>query len=720
MILLADGRRSSIRRFLSENQETIVNLLVFAAIFAFLVSYFKPSLILLDTTTSGGDTGSHNYPLWYLKHGLLPNWRLSGWSPGWYAGFPMFQFYFVVPFLLMVMLSYIIPLWVSFKVVTVLGTFMLPVAAFAFMRLMRFKYPAPIVAALLTLPFLFMEANSMWGGNIPSTLAGEFSYSISLALSTVFLGLVYNVVKFNRRSRRLWVLTSVVFALTVLTHIYTAFFVAFVPVFFVLARDTSTLVDNIRRNFTPLFKIYFLAFLLSAFWAVPLLLKVQYATPYHYEWSSVKLEDVVPEILIPTMVLAALGTMVGFKESDDRIKYMLLALVTSFIIYKASPSLGMTDIRFVPFLQFMPALIAAYVLADTGPMQRMVPKAIPVIIIAALTLLWVQEHVTFIDFWIKWNYEGFQSKSHYNQLSEMMDYIRELPPGRVVHEYSNSHDKFGTPRTFENMPLFSGKPTLEGLNIESALSSPYTFVIQAEMSATSTCPIPGLRCGTFNIRAAEKHLELFNIRYIVATSQKLKDAIKDDTDWPLLESFKDIDVYEVGNTEYVSVPENKPLLFRKRGANWKNFSLEWFKAVKDTDVLIAFVENPTQEDYSRFGPEISSLSDIERIPLDRDCTIFSEEVTDDEIRINTDCIGRPLLVRVSYFPNWKVEGAEKIYLVSPSFMMVFPEQEDVRIYYGNTISDFVGTALTILGLSVAVSLLVFRKIEPHEVYKHLG
>jgi uncharacterized membrane protein len=720
VIFLTDGRRKSIREFLSKKQETIVNLLVFAVIFAFLVSYFKPNLILLDTTTSGGDTGSHNYPLWYLKYGLLPKLRLSGWSLGWYAGFPMFQFYFVIPFLLMVALSYIIPLWVSFKIVTILGIFMLPVAAFAFMRLMKFKYPTPIVAALLTLPFLFMEANSMWGGNIPSTLAGEFSYSISLALSTVFLGLVYNVIKFNRKSRALWVLASVVFALTLLTHIYTAFFVAFVPVFFVLARDVHTIAENIKRNFIPLFKIYFLAFLLSAFWTVPLLMKVQYATPYHYVWSSVKFENVLPEILMPTMVLAALGMLVGLKKSDDRIKYLLLALIISFTIYKVSPSLGMTDIRFVPFLQFIPALIAAYVVCDMKPMQRMAFKFIPVIIIAALTLLWVQEHVTFIDFWIKWNYEGFQNKIHYDQLSGMMDYIRDLPPGRVVHEYSNSHDKFGTPRTFENMPLFSGKPTLEGLNIESALSSPYTFVIQAEMSATATCPIPGLRCGTFNIKATEKHLELFNIRYIVATSDKLKDAIKGDTDWVLLKSFKEIDVYEVGNTDYVSVPENRPLLFSRRGDNWKNFSLEWFKAVKDTDVPIAFVENPTQEDYSRFGPEISALSDIVRMPLETDCTVFSEEVTDDEIRINTDCIGRPLLVKMSYFPNWKIEGADKIYLVSPSFMMVFPEQEDVRLYYGHTFSDLLGNALTILGLSAAVLLLMFRKVESHEIYKHLG
>jgi len=170
------------------SREKILNAAILIVIFLFLLSYFKPSLILLDTTTSGGDTGSHNYLLWYLKYGLLPKGRLSGWSPGWYAGFPMFQFYFVLPFLLMVLLSYLAPLWVSFKIVTVLGTFLMPVAAFVAMKLMKFNFPAPILAALFTLPFLFMEANSMWGGNIPSTLAGEFSYSISFAFAIIFLG----------------------------------------------------------------------------------------------------------------------------------------------------------------------------------------------------------------------------------------------------------------------------------------------------------------------------------------------------------------------------------------------------------------------------------------------------------------------------------------------------------------------------------------------------
>jgi uncharacterized membrane protein len=36
--------------------------------------------------------------------------------------------------------------------------------------------------------FLFLEVFSIYGGNIPSTLAGEFSYSFSFALFFLFIG----------------------------------------------------------------------------------------------------------------------------------------------------------------------------------------------------------------------------------------------------------------------------------------------------------------------------------------------------------------------------------------------------------------------------------------------------------------------------------------------------------------------------------------------------
>ena len=694
------------RNIISAQREDFANAVVFAVIFLFLLSYFKPNLILLNTTTSGGDTGSHNYPLWYLKYHLLPRGRLSGWSPGWYAGFPIFQFYFVLPFLLMALLSYVIPLWTSFKVVTVLGTFLLPVAVFAAMRLVKFKFPLPIIAALLALPFLFMEGNSMWGGNIPSTLAGEFAYSLSLAFAVLFTGMLYRSVEARQKSRTHILLCALVFSLVVLCHIYIAIFAAVTSIFFLLSARKNEFVER----FCHLFKIYGLAFLISAFWTVPLLAKVGYATPYHYVWNLKSVKEVFPDILIPFILLSFGGVYIGLKNLDNRIFYLMFAVLAAFILYKTGPVFGLTDIRFIPMVQLFPMLIAAYCICETRIIKEARSKFIPLLVLAIIVVIWVGYNTTYIDFWIKWNYEGFQSKQYWNQLENIMTYLRELPAGRVVHEYSNSHDKFGTPRTFENIPLFSGKPTLEGLNIESGLSAPHVFVIQAEISTTSTCPIPGLRCGAFNITKAERHLEIFNIRYIVATTPKLKNAIASSTDWELLSAFDEISIYDVGNTDYVEVAKYKPAVFEKRGDNWKDLSLVWFRDSDYLDVPIIFTADADDLEYSNLGPRITSVDEITRAPIDSDCEIFSEEITDDEIRIRTNCIGVPLLVKVSYFPNWHVEGADKVYLASPSFMMVFPEQEDVRLYYGYTFSDHLGFALSLVGVSITALLLVFRNV----------
>ena len=62
--------------------------------------------------------------------------------------------------------------------------------------------------------------------------------------------------------------------------------------------------------------------------------------------------------------------------------------------------------------------------------------------------------------------------------------------------------------------------------------------------------------------------------------------------------------------------------------------------------------------------------------------------------------GMLLLVRVSFHPRWRVEGADGPYLVSPALMMVVPRQREVRLVYGRTASDFAGLALTVATLLV--------------------
>src|SRR3989338_3894639 len=109
---------------------SIITLTGILVVYAFLFYYFDLGLLLSKTITSGGDMGSDYYPALYLRDNLLPNGKIIGWSPGWYAGFPLFQFYFPLSFLAMAVLSYAIPLQIAFKLVTVLGIFLLPVSPF--------------------------------------------------------------------------------------------------------------------------------------------------------------------------------------------------------------------------------------------------------------------------------------------------------------------------------------------------------------------------------------------------------------------------------------------------------------------------------------------------------------------------------------------------------------------------------------------------------------
>ena len=176
----------------------VPTLLAFLAIYATLFYFYRPNLLFSLTTTAGGDTGAHHYPAIYMIKELLPHFRLTGWAPGWYAGMPMLTFYFPFPFLLIAILNFVLPYELAFKLITALGVFLLPVTAYAYGRLLRIRSPFPQLAAAGAVGFLLMESYSIYGGNILSTLAGEFGFSLSFALVWLFLGTLHRGLERDR------------------------------------------------------------------------------------------------------------------------------------------------------------------------------------------------------------------------------------------------------------------------------------------------------------------------------------------------------------------------------------------------------------------------------------------------------------------------------------------------------------------------------------------
>jgi hypothetical protein len=197
------------------------NLICVLGVIVVTLSQLHPSLLFAQTTTAGGDTGAHVALPAFLKNDLLPEGRLTGWDPGWYDGFPLYTFYFPLPGMVVVLFNVVFSYDVAFKLVTVLGSVLLPICAWAFGRLSGLRDPLPACLAAATLPFLFEPSFTIYGGNLLSTLAGEFSFSLSLSIGLLFLGVVCR----GLRTGRYRVLAGVLFAITLLCHLIPALFV---------------------------------------------------------------------------------------------------------------------------------------------------------------------------------------------------------------------------------------------------------------------------------------------------------------------------------------------------------------------------------------------------------------------------------------------------------------------------------------------------------------
>jgi len=234
--------------------ELWVGLLVVAACCVFVIVQLDPKLLLRNTTPAGGDTGAHVWWPAYLRDHLLP-WRLFGWSPDFYDGFPAGQFYFPVPALLIVALNAVVPYNVAFKLVTALGPILLPIGAYVLGRGLRAREPAPAAMAVAATGFLFFTGDPgtspfdhntvqfdqhIMGGNLASNLAGEFSYTLALALALFFLG----ALAWSLRTRRgLW-LPAALLALTAMSHLVVAVFAVVGAVVVVLATRTRPKISG--------------------------------------------------------------------------------------------------------------------------------------------------------------------------------------------------------------------------------------------------------------------------------------------------------------------------------------------------------------------------------------------------------------------------------------------------------------------------------------------
>jgi hypothetical protein len=686
--------------------ERASTLVALALTYGLLFWYLKPSLLLIPTITAGGDTISHYVAAQYLRNYLLPHGKLVGWMPGNFAGYPLFLFYFPLAFLLIAGFSLVVSFPVAFKLGTVAGTFGLPIASLVALRWIGCPFPIPAIGTILALPFLFNAGNSMWGGNIPSTLAGEFSHSLSFALLVLFMGALYRGVRERRHVGR----CAVLFALSGFAHGYGMVMAAGFGVYFLIVSS------QFRTTLLYLVRVYALGGLLLGFWLVPLIAYLHYTTGFPLTWEFTSPLEIVPIVLWPIVVIAAVtaGVALSRKQTDDEwvriIHYLTYPVVISVVLYFVSPRLNLVDVRFLAFAQFFLTLLAA---AGLGRFLMRLPQSLrpaAPVVIGVLVIVWVAPQVSFIPNWIRWNFEGMEQKPwwRYYLVVNTIGLAGGPHSPRVVYQHSMLHDKVGTVRAFEALPLFSGRPTLEGAYMQSSPSAPFVFYIQSELTETPSCPFLPYKCTTFDPERALPHLELFNVKEVIAVTEKVKAALAANPGYREEGEIGPYKIFEVrqGNGQYVVPLRYQPVA--ATDGDWKRLAYEWFQKPEWLDVPLIF-----SQPGDPAPPGAIPFRDLEQQPvkqaLSPECRV-NDALGNEEVRFDTECPGRPHLIKISYHPKWRVEGADRIYLASPAFMVVYPTSRHVRLVFGNRWPDYVGRAATGIGIVWLLAMVMTFRI----------
>ncbi len=671
-------------------------------ILLFFTAHIPLDLLLRDTVTVGGDTPAHNVLASHLRDHWFSEGRLLTWSHVWWTGFPAFQYYFPLPYMLMAVFSLVLPFNIAFKLVSVLGVIFLPFSVWLAGRILKFPKSAASLMAVAMLPFLFTGAHVMWGVNLYSTLAGMIANSFSFALFPLCLACAWR----DADSGRPRIHTTLLLAALMLSHFFTSVIailtIAVIP--FVGPRA------GMRRAFSVLVRDGIPAAFLCAWWLIPLLAKYEYSVDFGSDWN-VTLWGTLPWTVVPAAPAAAVALWFALQRSGAPIRPVLWMTALAAILFVLGTRLHpvFVNVRLWPFVYFGILILAAI---GGGLLIERFHCPYPAILAIALYVgIMIDFTGSMVRSWAEWNLEGLEAKPLANEFRDLIEPL-DGTPGRLAYDLNDANKAFGSSRIFEVIPHLIDKPILEGGLVNSALGALFAYTVQGEISQRGAGYPTIVPAAEYNPRLGLRHLELFNVRHLITPWETLQEFLTTSDAW---HSAYRVDRWQVFSATgqdpgKIGVLDNIPPAVKT--GDRQHAAVAWMQtpALLNQPFLWLAAHDPpppgngqmlTEEDYQALTEQaaVANTGSPELFSFDG-TPVTIEEWSNHRIRFRTTAVGRPHLIKTSYFPNWQVSGSGTpyIYMVSPAFMLLIPDQTMVELVYGHTTADRLGHLATVAGI----------------------
>ena len=699
---------------------------------ALLLVFLRIDLSFLNTLPTGGDMGAHIVPTKYFAENFFTNFQLRGWSNDWFAGYPLYYFYFPLPPLITSILNFVLPFSISFKLMVVATQILL---VFSIELLFRRNSSFSTLGFAAGLLFLLTESFTIFGGNLASSLAGQYSYTLSLAFCNLS---IYFLTKSKNTNNT--PISSICLGFALLSHLIP--FLIYSPIFlyYFLIKKSSI---NEKAIAFLIFNFLTLDFSVSLFTNLEFTTNMTYA-PYSSFSDLIKI-DILPLVLISFIYLITKNIFSILRENITSVYLVIIALLLFFY----GPESALWNGRLVPFFNLgiimfffnqcakqnknsfkrignklnlpilVPALIfLVYKYVDKWSEYYLETSWVIVSLLSLLFLTAISKNqnltatflialtlgsVSYLPHWVNWNFTGYENKSSWGDIESLYSVLNNLPPGRIMWEPNSDLNKYGTPMVLMTIPMFTHHTSMEGLYFDSSITTPFHFIAVSGLAERPSNPVGGLSYINGNFDKGMRMMNDLGIDYFIAYTEKIKDKADSAIELKLIAETEVFKIYDVNSQKVELI--TKSLLNFDSPSFKSRISSSLIKDFNDQSFFDLAVEN-FQND--------SNFKVIENLDfLDYDSQDYTKlkitnlNIDNEQITFRTNKVNYPHLIKVSYFPNWQIKEGYGPYRVSPSFIAVVPTSSDVKLVFETSFYEKILDTVSIISLGLA--LFLFRK-----------